>query len=181
VYEAALHVFRREGVAAARIDDITARAGVSRGTFYFHFPTREDVLRELLAESQRDLAAHLGALPAVARLDEVLRTTARSTAARWRDEPELLAAVGAVAMEGVRGNLDHLGTEHPALAALLPRVRTAAERGEVDARMPPELVSALFLVDLFAALLLWSGNPSLPLDDLLDGVVVFFQKAVSPG
>src|SRR5205085_7825923 len=46
LYEAALEVFRRDGVAAARIDDITRAVGTSRGTFYFHFPTKEHVLVE---------------------------------------------------------------------------------------------------------------------------------------
>ena len=49
VFEAALEIFIRDGVAAARIEDITSLAAVSRGSFYFHFPTKEDVLLAIWA------------------------------------------------------------------------------------------------------------------------------------
>ena len=44
VYAAALTEFKRTGMAAADVGDIAAAAGVARGTFYFHFPTKEHVL-----------------------------------------------------------------------------------------------------------------------------------------
>ena len=47
VYAAALVEFKRTGMAAADVGDIAAAAGVARGTFYFHFPTKEHVLAEL--------------------------------------------------------------------------------------------------------------------------------------
>ena len=53
VFEAALDVFREQGMAQARIEDIAQAAEVSRGTFYFHFPRREDVMLELLDRSQQ--------------------------------------------------------------------------------------------------------------------------------
>ncbi len=40
VYEAAVDEFRREGFARAQVDRIVAAAGVARGTFYFHFPSK---------------------------------------------------------------------------------------------------------------------------------------------
>src|SRR5690348_11354053 len=39
--------FRRVGFAETDVSTIVERAGVSRGTFYFHFPTKDDVLAEL--------------------------------------------------------------------------------------------------------------------------------------
>ncbi|MGH3296389.1 MAG: helix-turn-helix domain-containing protein, partial [Trebonia sp.] len=47
VYTAAVTEFRRVGMAAADVSVITGEAGVARGTFYFHFPTKEHVLAEL--------------------------------------------------------------------------------------------------------------------------------------
>lgn len=46
VYEAALEEFRRVGVDKARVSDICQLAGVAKGTFFFHFPTKDDVLLE---------------------------------------------------------------------------------------------------------------------------------------
>ena len=47
VYAAAIAEFKRAGMAAADVGVIATEAGVARGTFYFHFPTKEHVLAEL--------------------------------------------------------------------------------------------------------------------------------------
>ncbi len=47
LFVAALKEFREYGFAAAQIDRIARAAGVVRGTFYFHFPSKDDVLLEL--------------------------------------------------------------------------------------------------------------------------------------
>jgi AcrR family transcriptional regulator len=60
IFAAALHEIRREGLAAAQVDRIAAAVGVSRGTFYFHFSTKEDVLREWESRRQTEIVAQLG-------------------------------------------------------------------------------------------------------------------------
>ncbi|MGV0812010.1 TetR/AcrR family transcriptional regulator [Mycolicibacterium boenickei] len=46
LFDAALAEISRRGLAAADVTAIAATAGVVRGTFYFHFPTKEHVLIE---------------------------------------------------------------------------------------------------------------------------------------
>lgn len=46
VYETALAEFRRVGVDAARVSEICRQAAVAKGTFFFHFPTKDHVLLE---------------------------------------------------------------------------------------------------------------------------------------
>ena len=58
VYAAGLAEFKRTGMAAADVGDIAA-AGVARGTFYFHFPTKEHVLAELERHEEARLVAQL--------------------------------------------------------------------------------------------------------------------------
>jgi TetR/AcrR family transcriptional regulator, repressor for uid operon len=59
VYAAALAEFKRTGMAAADVGDIATAAGVARGTFYFHFPTKEHVLAELERTEEARLVAQL--------------------------------------------------------------------------------------------------------------------------
>ena len=59
VYAAALAEFKRTGMAATDVGDIAAAAGVARGTFYFHFPTKEHVLAELERHEEARLVAQL--------------------------------------------------------------------------------------------------------------------------
>ena len=47
ILDAALMVFAEKGYAAARMEDIAARAGVTKGTIYLYFPSKEDVFKAL--------------------------------------------------------------------------------------------------------------------------------------
>lgn len=64
IVEAALHVFAERGPDAPVIDEFVRAAGVSRGTFYNHFESVEDLLhatsawttRQVVQSVERDLA-----------------------------------------------------------------------------------------------------------------------------
>ena len=48
---AALEVFAEKGFAAARLDEIAARAGISKGALYLYFETKEDLFRAVVREA----------------------------------------------------------------------------------------------------------------------------------
>ena len=56
---AARDVFAERGYAAATVDDVVARAGVARGTFYLYFKDKRDVFRALVDEMMRFLGEGL--------------------------------------------------------------------------------------------------------------------------
>jgi AcrR family transcriptional regulator len=45
IIDAALAVFGERGLAAARLEDIAKRAGLSKGTIYLYFPNKEELFR----------------------------------------------------------------------------------------------------------------------------------------
>jgi AcrR family transcriptional regulator len=51
IIEAALAVFSEKGFAAARLDDIAARAGISKGALYLYFETKQDLFRAVVRET----------------------------------------------------------------------------------------------------------------------------------
>ncbi len=51
ILDAALEVFAERGLAAARLDDIARRAGLSKGTIYLYFPNKEELFREVVRNS----------------------------------------------------------------------------------------------------------------------------------
>jgi AcrR family transcriptional regulator len=51
ILDAALTVFAEKGFAAARMDDIAVRAGVTKGTIYLYFDSKEAVFKTLVRES----------------------------------------------------------------------------------------------------------------------------------
>ena len=180
LYDAALKVFRRDGVNAARIDDIATAAGVSRGTFYFHYPTKDHVLLQLLAESQASISDELNELPEDAPIEIVLQTMARAMASTWENDPDLLREIGTVALKVTALALPDATRQHPVQLALIPRFDAAVQREEIGTLIPPELLTEFFLVNLFGAALSWCGNQMLPLEFLLTNVVSFFLKAAAP-
>lgn len=179
MYEAALNAFRETGVGGARIDDIAAEAGVSRATFYFHFPTKDDVLLDLLRTSQVDMAMALARLPEGSSLEDALRCVARTMASQWSGEPLLLAEIGMVAIKRTAQNLQELEGSFAIQTALVPWFERASAHARVDPLLPPTLLAEFFLVNLFGAALAWCGNPCVPLQELLDNVVIFFLRAAS--
>lgn len=65
IVEAAFTVFRTEGFAAARMEDVARRAGVAKGTVYLYFADKQ-ALFEAMVEAV--------ILPQIARLESLSRT-----------------------------------------------------------------------------------------------------------
>src|ERR1700758_1594037 len=66
LFDTAVAEVGRSGLARTDVAAIAAAAGVSRGTFYFHFPTKEHVLIELERSEEAKIVATLdtrGAAP----------------------------------------------------------------------------------------------------------------------
>ena len=51
ILEAALAVFAEKGFSAARMEDISQRAGVTKGTIYLYFDSKEALFKALVRES----------------------------------------------------------------------------------------------------------------------------------
>jgi AcrR family transcriptional regulator len=60
---AALELFVEKGFAATRLDEIAARAGVSKGTLYLYFESKEDLFKAVIRE---------GLLPLLAEGEELM-------------------------------------------------------------------------------------------------------------
>ncbi len=85
VLDAALDCFRERGFAATRMEDIAVRAGVSKGTVYLYYPSKQAVFEALvranilpnLESAAASLVAHPG--PASAQLRLMLDFVAQVT------------------------------------------------------------------------------------------------------
>ncbi len=173
IYESALAIFRRDGVATCRMDDIATLAGVSRGAFYFHFPTKEHVLLERMRETEGIICAAIEALPIATPIDRVLATQNRAFGAIWEPDPKLLPDVVSAALRFTALTM-HDQQANPLRSLLATRFRKAAERGEVRARLPPEVLSDVFLGNTLGGLLAWYGNQAMSLVPVLDAVTALF-------
>lgn len=146
--EAGLEEFREHGFERASIARIAKAAGLSRPSFYFHFPKKEDLLRELLTGLELDVAERLSR---ASRLREALDELIRSIL-------DIQAQVGpAVFSEMLRAQTRVASTDEDrsttVLDTLVPLFRQGATSGELRRGLDPERTAAIYLSSMFGCLL----------------------------
>lgn len=55
--DAALELFVEKGFAAARAEEVATRAGVSKGTLYLYYPSKEDLLKAVIKKNLSERVA----------------------------------------------------------------------------------------------------------------------------
>lgn len=154
IVEAALAVFAERGFAAAKLDEIARRAGVSKGALYLYFETKEEIFRAVVDQAiapnmqaiRAVVAAHPGPLPDLLRL----------VAERVGVLIETLPMGGVVKMViAEAGNFPELArvwhddlVAH-ILGALTDAIAAAQKRGEVRAGDP-----RMYALEIIAPMLL---------------------------
>ncbi len=180
LFEAALAEFREAGFARAQIDRIVERAGVARGTFYFHFPTKEHVLLELQKRAERDLTRRMAESVQGARsLREYLRGTVDAILVEDTTfEPELQREL--LAMYVRHPEPAYLAAaDDPLLQEMVDAFQEAAERGEIRSDLSPEELVGTFMRALFGWVAIRAIEP-LPGQRTVDTFIDIFVRGVSP-
>jgi AcrR family transcriptional regulator len=159
ILAAALDEFSTRGFAAARLEDVAARAGVAKGTIYLHFSDKDALFQELLRTVMGPLVAILEATVAV---DLPLRVVAERIVDLFVREifgTRRKDVIRLIISEGPR--FPQLAEFHyrevlaRALAAVRGLLRRAVDRGEIagDALVRfPQLLIAPGIVAI-----VWSG------------------------
>ena len=151
VFDAALTEIGRSGLAGADVAAIAAAAGVVRGTFYFHFPTKEHVLVELERAEEAKIVARLDT-NAQGDLTEMLRLLVRQVlAAERRLGPVIFRDMLGLHFSTTRPLEDEL-TEHPLAQHLIDLLASAQTAGQVCRDADPDELGVIFLTGLFALL-----------------------------
>jgi AcrR family transcriptional regulator len=122
---AALRCFGELGYAQSSIGSITEAAAVAHGTFYVHFPSKDALLDELLADFNERLAQRLEPLwhqPAAQGLDELLLRTAELFLEHWEHEQGFIEAYVERLGAGLKAAELRDGLNPPAAALLTGRL-----------------------------------------------------------
>jgi AcrR family transcriptional regulator len=181
IFEAAMAEFDRVGVEKAQIDRICEASGVARGTFYFHFPTKDHVLlerqrqlSEKIAERlEKELGATGSARRCLARVAEVAIEEREAVG-----NLELVREIDAAVVR--RSRTPNLSIDATPFGHMLIRnIRRLQEAGEVRDDLSPAALADTFRLSLFGFLM----DPQRPGKDLLPRVrlmIDLFVDALRP-
>ena len=171
--------FRRVGFARTDVATIVERAGVSRGTFYFHFPTKDDVLSELRMREELRIVEEVGPyLEANEPLGSILGAVVDGILdAEGRLGPGLVRDICAVQFRPSIVATDSLDAHPVAELVLRAVVATRPTRSPGVAQRLSDL-AIIFLVGMFGLLATQNG-PSADRDRLIDRLIALTVKGVS--
>ena len=136
IVAAAFEVFAEKGFAAARLDDIAARAGVSKGAIYLYFATKEDIFQAVVEQGVAPNLHNLAALAAAnpQTFPDLIRAFAKAMAQVASTTPLggiLKMVIGEARNFPELARVWHDRLIVPALGALSAAIAAAQARGEI--------------------------------------------------
>lgn len=168
LFDAAVAEIGRSGLAGADVAAIAAATGVARGTFYFHFPTKEHVLVELERAEEASIVAKLAA-KASGDLPSLLRLLVRQVlAAEERLGPVVFRDMLGLHFSATRPVEDETA-EHPLAEFVIAAIKEAQAARQVSSDADAGELGVIFMTGLFA--LLATGAASKTRAALLDRYV----------
>lgn len=182
--EAAKQIFEECGFLDARISDIAERAGLSHGSFYHYFESKEEIFREIAAAVDERLSAPLVSVildPASRatprdRIHEALRRYFES----YRDEAKIIGVIEQVSrydeqVGALRRTRHQHYTEQMAQSILQLQRHSFA-----DADLQPVVAAAALgsMTTRFAEQWLVQGAVECSLEDAVDQLTLIFVNAM---
>ena len=189
ILHAALDVFAARGFAAAKLDEVAARAGVSKGTLYLYFESKEELFRSVVrglllpnvAMAERRIAEHKGS--AAALLRELVMTFGRVIAeSKLGAIPKLIVAEATNFPDLAKFYYEEVITRGMrAMGGLLQRGAAAGEFRPIPIEhFLPLLMGPLLLLIVWKHGFERVGIPPLPLEAVLNEHADSLLRALAP-
>ena len=165
LFECAVAEFKRAGFERASVARIARDAGVSRPSFYSHFPSKEHVLLEYQWSLENQIVERLGAAQGSLREALDLLVDALLDAAQSVGDPNLYREM--LRLYATRP--PHLPLDEqpfPTFVEMARRFEDAASRGELRDPDDPARSARLCLTSIFGYLIASAGDEGEERDDL---------------
>lgn len=169
---AAEKLWQEKGFDDTTVSDVCEAAGVAKGTFYFYFPHKEDLLIELsTATSNRSWNDASSAISGDQPVEEVLRSVVRGIARRvGRTPKDLLARTLIELYRHVDTWQERRTGEGSDFGSVFELVyRKGQERGEIPLDYHPRELAATTTSSLIQGMLGWARGMTgrMPLEEVL--------------
>ena len=176
IVRAAMEVFAEKGFAAARLDEIAARAGVSKGALYLYFETKEDIFRAVVGQVVAPNLAQVKAMAAAhpGPFSDLIRGLAGQVITMMQTTPVggvLKMVIGEARNFPELARVWHDDLVSQALGAVAAAIEAAQARGEVKPGDPRvyalQVVSPLLMGVIWRETFVPVGAEPFDLPDLM--------------
>lgn len=133
--DAALFCFAQNGYDATRIRDIAQAAGVSEGALYRHFPSKEDMARELHLQAMSLFGEELLAAAQGDEPVESLRHMAARVLALYRERPAAFVFALVQAPPSALASMPAHDLPIDTIAGVIERARVRGDARDGDSRV----------------------------------------------
>ncbi len=164
VFVAAIDEFKRVGFARASVAAIAKRAGVSRPSFYFHYPTKDHVLLDLQWSMEVGIVDRIRPTGALAVAMAAFVEGMIECETKLGDPALFREMTGVFARRSNEGVL--ASQPFPLVTELGRRFTEAARCGELRVGLEPGQATILFLTSVFGYLVASWIPPESRRDDL---------------
>jgi AcrR family transcriptional regulator len=181
--EAAKTVFEDKGFHEARVSDIAERAGLSHGSFYHYFESKEDIFREVAAATDHALSEGMDFIldPASSATPrERLTKALRAHFEAYRKEARIMSVIEQVSRydEQVHALWTMLNKQHT--KDVVSSIIALQRRGLADPELDPDIAAAALgaMTWRFAEQWLVQGSPECDFDRGVEQITKLFINAL---
>jgi AcrR family transcriptional regulator len=184
---AAKEVFERDGFLDARISDIAERAGLSHGSFYHYFESKEEVFREVAAEVDKRLSAPMNTVildPASkASPRERIREAMRLHLESYRDEARIMGVIEQVSRFDEEVGRSWYERHQHYRSEMANSIRSLQRHGLVDSGLDPTITAAAIgsMVYRFPEMWFVQGLLDCDFDEGVEQFTLIFERALGLG
>lgn len=180
---AARQVFERDGFLTARISDIAAAAGLSQGSFYHYFDSKEQIFREVAEAQEERLTAPPDDRASAPRDDApraVIGRANRRYLERYRDAARLMGVIEQVSRYDERVSRARIATQQHFAERAERAIRRMQREGvadrKVDAAIAADALGAM--VARFAEMWLVQGYREYDFDTAVEQLTRLWANAL---
>ena len=181
--ESAQLVFEEAGFLEARISDIADRAGLSHGSFYHYFDSKEQVFREVAEEQEARLTApdssDTTSTHQLSEYERILRANRRYLQ-RYRDNGKIMGVIEEVSRYDPVVNEARMNRQKHFAERAEQAIRRLQDHGAADPTVDPVIAAVALgsMIGRFAELWLVEGWGSYDFDAAVEQLTKLWANAI---
>ena len=170
---AAIELISEKGLFDVRVDEITERADVGKGTFFNYFPTKEHLLAFLFAAKREQLATAAQVMRGAKKIKPLLKEYVRMAINDPKRTPAMVQSIFSSALMNPAVQEPFCALINEGRNTICVALERAQELGEVRKDLPALEMAKFFQQVLFGTQGIWAMSD--PVSDLDERISLAFE------